>query len=108
VDDERVLVLSRMSRDGTAALGLLNFSHEGRTARVELPAGEWQRLVDSAEERFGGFGPKTPQSVNLRRRGKAEIDMLPWGAAIFLRSGRRPSGHGAVADGPRSPDARGR
>jgi maltooligosyltrehalose trehalohydrolase len=88
IDDERVLTLLRRGADGTAALCLLNFSPEGRVVWVKPPQGQWYRVVDSNEERFGGFGPKTPESVSVSRRGKARIDMAPWGAAIFLRGAR--------------------
>jgi len=54
---------------------------------VAVPRGHWRRVVDSGEERFGGFGPKTPTSLNVSGREKVRIDMIPWGAAIFLRAG---------------------
>jgi maltooligosyltrehalose trehalohydrolase len=90
MDGERVLILLRKDPDGTAAVGLFNFSPEGRVAQVGLPRGEWRRVVDSGEARFGGFGPKTPECVSLSRRAQAQIDMAPWGAAVFVRAGRMP------------------
>lgn len=86
IEDERILVLLRQTRGGAAALGVLNFHPEGGVARVELASGEWVRVVDSAEERFGGFGPKTPESLSLPRTGRAQLDLLPWGATIFVRT----------------------
>ncbi len=97
IDDERVLVLLRKGPNGTAALGLLNFSPEDRTATVQPPPGNWDRLVDSGEERFGGFGPKTPTSLTVSRRGKTRIDMGAWGAAIFLRESKATAGRSAAA-----------
>ena len=107
LDDERVLTLLRRSADGTAALGLLNFSPECRVVWVRLSPGHWHRVVDSDEERFGGFGPKTPESLSVSRRGKARIDMAPWGAAIFLRAGEGLIDGGAAGGSPDSPDLRG-
>jgi maltooligosyltrehalose trehalohydrolase len=90
LNGERLLVLLRKDPDGTAAVGLLNVGPEGRVARVGLPPGEWRRVVDSGEVRFGGFGPKTPECVSLPRRAQTQIDMAPWGAAVFVRAGRTP------------------
>ena len=96
IENERVLVLLRNGPGGAAALGLLNFSPEGGVARAGLPPGEWRRVVDSGEERFGGFAPKTPECLSLSRGAEAQIDMVPWGAAIFVRAGRKPIGWSAA------------
>jgi maltooligosyltrehalose trehalohydrolase len=95
-DGERMLIVLRKGADGTAAVGLLNFSAEGRTARVQAPPGQWRRLVDSGEERFGGTGPKTPHLLDVPRTGKAQVDMAPWGAAIFLRESKSQAGPGTA------------
>jgi len=95
-DGERVLIVLRKGAGGTAAVGLLNFSPEGRTARVQAPPGQWRRLVDSGEERFGGSGPKTPHLLDVPRTGKAQVYMAPWGASIFLRERKSPAGPGTA------------
>jgi maltooligosyltrehalose trehalohydrolase len=87
LEDARILALLRSGRKGAAAFGLFNFSAESGIVRAGLSAGEWHRVVDSGEERFGGFGPKTPERMNLSRRVQVRVDMAPWGAAIFVRAG---------------------
>jgi maltooligosyltrehalose trehalohydrolase len=96
VQDERLLIVLRQASHAAAAVGLLNFSPEGRTAWLNLPPGNWCRLVDSGEERFGGFGSKTPTLLPVPRTGKAQVDMAPYGAAIFLRTGKVLADGGTV------------
>jgi maltooligosyltrehalose trehalohydrolase len=85
VDGERTFVVLRKGADGAAAVALLNFSPEARTVRVPALPGRWRRLVDTAEERFGGPGPLAPRLFDIPRRGMAAVDLTPWGAAICVR-----------------------
>jgi maltooligosyltrehalose trehalohydrolase len=84
-ESQGVLTVIRKDRNGPRALALLNLSPEGLPAEAKVPRGQWHRLVDSGEERFGGVGPKTPEILDVPRMGRAQIDLAGWGAAIFLR-----------------------
>jgi maltooligosyltrehalose trehalohydrolase len=83
--DDHTLAVFRRGADGTAAFGILHFSPESGTIRLRVPPGPWRRLVDSAEERFGGLGASSPAVIELRRAGWAEIEMGGHGAVIYLR-----------------------
>ncbi len=96
VDGERTLTVLRKGADGAAAVALLNFSPEARTVRAPAPPGQWRRLVDTAEERFGGPGPLAPRLLDIPRRGTADVDLTPWGAAIFVRERKDTRGTGAA------------
>jgi maltooligosyltrehalose trehalohydrolase len=85
VVDERTLVLARRAPDGTAAFAVLHFGPEGRSVRLRIAPGPWRRLVDSAEERFGGPGPKSPPLFPWQRGRQVEIEMAGYGAALYLR-----------------------
>jgi maltooligosyltrehalose trehalohydrolase len=58
---------------------------EGRAVRLRIPPGPWRRLVDSAEERFGGRGAKSPSLFPAPRGEWVEIAMASYGAAVYLR-----------------------
>jgi maltooligosyltrehalose trehalohydrolase len=85
VTDDRMLILSRRGSDGTAALALFHFGREGRTLRLRFPPGPWRRLLDTAEERFGGPGAKSPTVLPERRAGEREIAMADFGVVVYLR-----------------------
>jgi hypothetical protein len=57
--------------------------------------------VDTAEERFGGPGAKSPAALPLRRGGRVEIELDGYGAAIYLRD---PAGRLLSLQGRPAPD----
>ena len=83
--NEPTLVLSRRGPGGAAAFAVLHFGSEGRTTRLRVPPGPWRRLVDSAEERFGGPGAKSPSLLSAARARWTEVAVGPYGAAVYLR-----------------------
>lgn len=85
VDDRRVVMVTRRRAGGAAALGLLNFGANPVTVRPTLSPGRWRRLIDSAEERFGGFGSTTPPLLQVSRAGQAAVKLPSYGATIYLR-----------------------
>lgn len=85
--DERTLSILRRHQDGTAAFLLLHFAPDGQIIRPKIPAGRWRRLVDSAEDRFGGPGAKSPPLLWLPRSGLVAIDVIGYGAVVYLREG---------------------
>jgi len=105
--DKHTLALFRRGSDGRAAFGILHFSPETRTVGLRVPPGIWRRLVDSAEERFGGLGAKSPALIEVPRPMWVEIEMAGHAAAIYLRPASM--GPGTGRDGnlrgrrPRSP-----
>ncbi len=92
LEGKGIVSVLRRAGDGTAALGLLNVSAESGSALLRIPSGDWRRLIDSAEERFGGFGPTSPERLRVPRTGTASVDVCPWGATIFLRMGKAGAG----------------
>lgn len=98
IEEAPVLAVLRKDTGGAMALGMLNFGPEARTARVRLPPGRWRRVLDSNEERFGGLGPTTPGLFFASRAGRTQIDVAPYGAAIFLRTSPTPPGAETAAE----------
>ncbi len=72
-----------------AAVVLLGFCRRGREAepaRVRLPRGQWGRVLDSSEERFGAGktgGPLTPGRVESD--GSTEVTLPPCAVAVYSR-----------------------
>ncbi|HSB72056.1 MAG TPA: malto-oligosyltrehalose trehalohydrolase [Candidatus Methylomirabilis sp.] len=101
--DEWTLAVLRRGPDATAALCMLHFAPEGRAVRLRVPPGSWRRLVDSAEERFGGPGVKSPTCLPPARGGRAEIEMVGREAVVYLREGpvaMDSAGRGGLGGGP--------
>jgi len=94
VEEKRLVIVLREGADGVAAAGILNFCAQGQTVALCLPPGMWQRLVDSAEARFGGAGSTTPPLLPVTDDGTVRVDMAPYAAAIFLRTSRPLAAHG--------------
>ncbi len=82
---ERTLLLHRRGPGGAAAFFVLHFAPEASTLRLRVPPGPWRRLVDTAEERFGGLGAKSPVLLPFRRSRWAEIEIAAYGAVLYLR-----------------------
>ncbi len=85
VIDERTLLVIREGLEGAAAFVVLHVSAEGRAVQLEIPAGPWRRLADSAEERFGGPGTKSPGLLESRGGGWVDIAMGGFGAVVYFR-----------------------
>ncbi len=82
---ERTLLLHRRGPRGAAAFFVLHFAPETCTYSLRVPPGPWRRLVDTAEERFGGHGAKSPVLLPFRRSRCAEIEIAGYGAVLYLR-----------------------
>jgi maltooligosyltrehalose trehalohydrolase len=83
---ERTLLLHRrVPAGGAAALFVLHFAPEACSFRLRIPPGPWRRLVDAAEERFGGVGAKSPILLPSRRSQWEEIEISAYGAVLYLR-----------------------
>jgi maltooligosyltrehalose trehalohydrolase len=94
VADERTLVVVRRGTGGTAAFVVLHFGRAGQVVRLRVPSGPWRRLLDSAEERFGGPGANSPNLLLSRKGRWVEIAMGGFGVALYFR----PAVGGALVD----------
>jgi maltooligosyltrehalose trehalohydrolase len=83
--EEQVLAVRRWAPDGGTALALLHFGSEARTVRLRVPRGSWARLVDSAEERFGGPGAKSAECLITSPAGWVRVSVAGHAAVIYVR-----------------------
>jgi maltooligosyltrehalose trehalohydrolase len=88
--DDRTLAVLRRRPDESASLTVLHFAPEAHMARLRLPPGRWRRLVDSAEERFGGLGAESPALLSVPRAGWAEIGLAGYGTVVYVREPAGP------------------
>lgn len=88
--DETTLSILRRHRDGTAAWVLLRFAPDAGTIRPKIPAGRWRRILDGAEDRFGGPGATSPPLLRLSRSGPMAMDVPGYGAVVYMREGNGP------------------
>jgi maltooligosyltrehalose trehalohydrolase len=84
---QSVLLVHRQHDDG-AALTLLNFGSEPATLDLNVPAGTWEKLLDTADERWqlSSSGAATALPERLESRGTVALTLAPQTCALFRRS----------------------
>jgi len=85
IAEARVLVLRR--RAGTdEVLCLFNFNEEGRTVQIPLAHAACRKLLDSAEEEWGG--PGSPAAGELPAgTGDTGVTLAPWSLVLYRKEG---------------------
>jgi maltooligosyltrehalose trehalohydrolase len=81
---ERLLLVIREEGSRRAAL-LLHFGSEPADVALPLPAGQWQKALDSADGAWGGPGGKLPEL--LSSGGEATLTFPAWSASVFVSGG---------------------
>jgi maltooligosyltrehalose trehalohydrolase len=71
---QKALLISYGSAGGGVE-ALFNFSDESVRLSLDLSAGEWSSLLDSAEPRWGGSGSTVPQKIHSS--GRASLQLSP-------------------------------
>ena len=81
-EDERVLFLRRTEGKHEAFV-VYHFGQNPATITLTLPAGVYQRVLDTAEARFDGPGPRMPEQI--QSMGTTRVTLSPSEAAIYSR-----------------------
>ena len=86
-EDERTITVKRTSANGSSEVFCaFNFSDQERTVTVRLEGKEGRKICDSADEAWGGPGPRASDSV--RHRGR--ITLRPKSAVVYAgKKGKR-------------------
>jgi maltooligosyltrehalose trehalohydrolase len=79
---EKILWVRRWV-DGDEVLELFHFGAAPQELTLPFPGGEWEKLLDSAEEKWRGPGTLLPPS--LTSRGEATLPLAPQAAALYGR-----------------------
>lgn len=80
-EDLKVLLLQRRRRQ-YRIMCLFNFSTESARFEVHLPAGNWKKILDSAESSYGGPGPLLPEGM----AGEQDLLMPPRSIAVYEKT----------------------
>lgn len=81
--DSNVLLLRR-SHESSHIFALLHFAGQRCQIEFPLPAGHWQKMLDSADPRWAGSGSQAPDIVVSN--GKAQMALSPWAAVLYAEA----------------------
>jgi maltooligosyltrehalose trehalohydrolase len=84
-EEARALVIRRRA-GAEEALFVLHFGKSAARLRLDLPGGNWLKLLDSAQPQWGG--PGSPAAERLAG-GPAELNLAPLSAVVYGRSSRQ-------------------
>lgn len=74
-EDVRAIVLRRRKGNDSVAV-IFHFSENACSLKMALPAGDWKRILDSADESWQGPGTRIPEQT--RSDGEVELALAPW------------------------------
>ena len=80
---ERVLYVRRWKGAAQTAAAF-HFGEEPVTVSLPVPPGQWEKLVDSSDPRWGGNGGSIPDTI--RSKGETTFMLNPVSFALFSRS----------------------
>jgi len=81
--DQNVVFVER-GHGSNPALILFHFGDGQVNARIPAPAGTWQKLLDSADSRWGTGGSITPDTATSS--GEMELPIGPWALCMFIEA----------------------
>jgi maltooligosyltrehalose trehalohydrolase len=70
---------------GEAACVLLCPMERPAEVKLELATGDWEKLLDSAESRWGGKGSSLPGQ--LKSQGEVKLELSPFSASVWRKGG---------------------
>ncbi|HBL19149.1 MAG TPA: malto-oligosyltrehalose trehalohydrolase [Elusimicrobia bacterium] len=83
LEEQRTLFALRRSDEG-AAFAVFHFGDMRATVPVPAPPGNWRRVLDSADARWGGGGARTPE--DLGSAGQAPLELAPKSFVLYEAS----------------------
>lgn len=82
-ESEKVLFVRRWKGTGQTAV-IFHFGSAPVSLALPLPPGRWEKLLDSAEERWGGAGSPIPES--LRSHGSVALPLISRSFVLFSKT----------------------
>jgi maltooligosyltrehalose trehalohydrolase len=77
--NERTLIMHRGSK-GARVIAVFQFGEQAEKVSIEIPAGRWQKVLDSATPRWGSAGSEIPEV--LESAGKMHLGLQP--SSVFV------------------------
>jgi maltooligosyltrehalose trehalohydrolase len=81
-EKEETLALLR-ARGDDQVFAVFNFSYAASRVEVRLPAGRWQKRLDSAESRWNGQGSDAPQVLDSS--GEVQVEISSRAVCLFVK-----------------------
>jgi len=81
-EKEETLALRR-ARGDDQVFAVFNFSYAAARVEVRLPAGRWQKRLDSAESRWNGQGSDAPQVLDSS--GEVQVEISSRAVCLFVK-----------------------
>lgn len=81
-ETEHAMVVRRWTRDHEAST-VFSYAAAAVTLSADFPAGNWTKMLDSADPRWQG--PGTTLGERLTSRGSVELRVAPHSAAVFIK-----------------------
>jgi maltooligosyltrehalose trehalohydrolase len=85
IEEKRLLVLQRRA-GSSSAYCLLSFKPEDQSLDLQLPAGSWNKALDSSLPRWLGPGSRLPG----RLHGRLEAELRGFGCAVYIKEEKQP------------------
>jgi maltooligosyltrehalose trehalohydrolase len=85
--DEQVIALLRRA-NRSKSLTLFSISREEQEVSVPFPAGEWEKILDSAAPEWGGSGEPAPRSVT-GGSSRQTLPIAPFSALVYHQAGQQ-------------------
>jgi maltooligosyltrehalose trehalohydrolase len=82
-EDRKVIFVRRWSAS-SHILAALHFDDEPSQLGLPIPAGCWQRKLDSADPRWGGRGSQVADA--LVSRGEMQMTLSPWAVVLYAET----------------------
>ena len=81
--NERTLMMRRGSK-GARVIAVFQFAEQPERVSIEIPAGRWQKVLDSATPRWRSAGSKIPEV--LESVGKMHLELQPSSVFVVMES----------------------
>ena len=81
--DAKVIFVRRWN-ESSHILAVLHFDEEPSQLELPIPAGRWQKKLDSTESRWGGGGSQA--SDVLVSHGEVQMTLSPWAVVLYAET----------------------
>lgn len=81
-ESEKILFIRRWQQESEIAM-IYNLNEKEITTTLRLPGGEWQKLIDSADDQWQGKGSTVPHRI--RSDGKIALTLPPKSFVVFRK-----------------------
>lgn len=67
LEEEKIIFLRRWA-ENSQIFAIMNFNHNQSNFTAQLPTGQWQKILDSSDEKWMGAGATLPQTIETGKQ----------------------------------------